>query len=119
MASRSSNLLTHVVYAITGALLAVVVFRLFVHSDDQEQVRRMIEATQQGDAQLVRKLLSDGADPDLGNPSGWRPLHYAAFFGNREVAEALDEIPKAGERLHKRATEAIEDVDKGTTDDAG
>lgn len=41
------------------------------------------------DAEGVRTLLKDGADPDAPDDNGWTPLHFAAQAGSVPVAEAL------------------------------
>ena len=38
---------------------------------------------------VIQLLLARGADPDLGNQSGWTPLHEAAWSGNRDVMQLL------------------------------
>lgn len=66
------------------------------------------EAAAVGDARRVEILLSD--DPHLLNSlshDGWRPLHLAAFFGHRDVAELLlDE----GAEIHAVSTNRMENM---------
>jgi len=42
-----------------------------------------------GDIDLVRLLISQGADVDAKEERGWTPLHSAAMLGHKEVAELL------------------------------
>ncbi len=41
------------------------------------------------DAELVRALLAEGADPAATDDDGWTPLHFAAQENAAEVAELL------------------------------
>ena len=42
-----------------------------------------------GDAERVRQLLSDGADPDAQDDDGWTPLHFACQERHSGVAKVL------------------------------
>ncbi len=46
-------------------------------------------AAHRNDLGAVRRLLSEGADPNLANRFGVTPLHEAAIVGNAEMLEAL------------------------------
>jgi uncharacterized protein len=48
---------------------------------------------------IARELVYEGADVNLSSATGWTPLHYAAFLGNRPLALFLKEHgaePKPG-----------------------
>ena len=51
------------------------------------------KAVRAGDADRVRELLDAGADVNVRNSSKqrlqWTSLHYAAYYGHREIAEIL------------------------------
>ena len=42
-----------------------------------------------GQRDVLRLLLSCGADADAANATGWTPLHHACLHGHTEVSEAL------------------------------
>lgn len=70
--------------------------------------RLITEAAASGDVEAVRDLLA--AEPDLvhaHSSDGWTPLHLAAHFGHRQIAELL---LAHGADVHARATN-----DLGTT----
>lgn len=46
-------------------------------------------AAHNNDAGAVKRLLSEGADPNLANRFGFTPLHEAAIVGNAEMLELL------------------------------
>lgn len=50
-------------------------------------------AAERGQADLIRLLLENGADPDCGTASygGWKALHLAAHWGHMEAAAVLRE----------------------------
>lgn len=47
------------------------------------------EAAIDGDAELVRSLLAQGADPNATDDAGWTPLHFAAQDHAVEVVRLL------------------------------
>lgn len=49
----------------------------------------VIVAINGGRMDILRRLLAAGADPNDGDPSGFTPLHQAAAFGHRAIAELL------------------------------
>ena len=50
----------------------------------------LLRSAYDGNADEVRSLLRQGADPNAAN-EGWRALHYAAFAGHLDVCKALIE----------------------------
>ena len=62
-----------------------------VGSDDQEELDWiLIVAIQDGDADVVKSLLDAGASPNaVDSDDEWRPIHYAARDGYKEIVELL------------------------------
>jgi len=54
-----------------------------------EPSKSLHDAAFGGDIDLVRLLISQGADVDAKEERGWTPLHSAAMLGHKEVAELL------------------------------
>jgi ankyrin repeat protein len=49
----------------------------------------LLTAARRGDLMAVRALLDAGADVEGSDVNGWRPLHYAALYGFRELVALL------------------------------
>ena len=49
----------------------------------------LIDAARNGEVEVVRSLLTDGADPNTAQGDGMTPLHWAAERGHAAVAELL------------------------------
>jgi hypothetical protein len=49
----------------------------------------LIEAVRAGQLQSVQELLDHGADTEIADDDGLRPLHEAAYLGHRKIAAAL------------------------------
>jgi len=58
-------------------------------SSNAMRVTPLHAATSRGDAEMVRKLLERGADPDARQQGGWTSLHNAAAQGNVEIVRLL------------------------------
>ncbi len=48
-----------------------------------------LKAIKNGDIERIRKLISQGADVNAKDKRGMTPLHNAAYYGQRQVAEVL------------------------------
>lgn len=59
---------------------------LWAQPGEEQQV---IQATIQGDAERVQKLLRSGADPNQRDPEGQTALLFSAFYGHLEVTRVL------------------------------
>ena len=46
-------------------------------------------AVQEGNIEAVKQHLAAGTDVNAKNTSGQTPLHYATFYGHKEIAELL------------------------------
>ena len=44
-------------------------------------VMELIAAAREGNVPEVKRLVAQGADVDVQDAIGWRPVHYAAFTG--------------------------------------
>jgi hypothetical protein len=53
--------------------------------------KELLEASEKGDVEKVKKLLKEGADLNAKNWFGWTPLHLAAYNGHIEVVKLLIE----------------------------
>lgn len=64
-----------------------------VSSDNTMRVTPLHSAAAQGDSKVAlricRMLLARGADPNLAQAGGWRPVHQAAAHGNLALVELL------------------------------
>lgn len=50
---------------------------------------KLYRAVRSGSIKEVKKLLRDGADPDIADNHGLTPLHHAAYWGETEIAQLL------------------------------
>lgn len=70
-------------------LLNVVGGNVSANTTDDEGTPLLLIALRQGQFRMVDLLLSEGADPNLGDANGVRPLRFAVFEGDVELAKAL------------------------------
>lgn len=62
------------------------------HSDSFEDTferEQLHFAAQDGDLELVKRLLNEGYQPNVFDDLGWTPLHYAAKGGHLDVMRLL------------------------------
>jgi uncharacterized protein len=64
----------------------------------------ILEASQQGQAEVVRALVARGASLTVGDQHGWTAIHHAAERGQVEVLRVLVE---AGADVNSRTAEAV------------
>jgi len=58
------------------------------------------EATKEGNIEAVKQHLAAGTDVNAKNKYGWTPLHHAASWGHKEIADLLRKHGgKTGEEL--------------------
>lgn len=59
-------------------------------AEDQEVLdRKLLAAAEKGSTDLVKDLLSSGAQVDATNEDGWTPLHFAAFYDHTDIVRLL------------------------------
>ena len=54
-----------------------------------DRENKLIAAVQQGDIELVRQAIDEGADVNERDQQGWTPLHWSAGSGNVEIIRFL------------------------------
>ena len=62
---------------------------------DKALLKVLSKPAWKGNIEAVKQHLAAGADVNVKDDSGWTPLHYAARYGRKEVAELL--IAKGGD----------------------
>ncbi len=70
--------------------------RVDVDAQDEDGHTGLQVAAANDQRDVLRLLLSSGADPALGNSSGWTPLHHACLHGHSDAARALIDAAGAG-----------------------
>ena len=65
---------------------------------DKNGETHLFRAVKNGDIRTVKKLLRDGANPNVANNHKLTPLHHAAYWGETEICEML---VKAGADVHQ------------------
>ncbi len=60
-----------------------------VNKKDAVGETRLYRAVRSGNVNEVKKLLRNGANPDIKNNEGLSPLHLAAYWGETEIVECL------------------------------
>ena len=73
--------------------------RTIVDQLDAERRSTLSWAAQRGDLEMIRQLLSHGADPNLADEGGKTPLHWAAYKGE---FFSLETLLDAGAEINKR-----------------
>ena len=76
-------------WAVSGVVLAVIVFELLDLRSDEERIRSLLAAVRRGNLAEVRELVDDGIDLGAVTPNGWTALHHAAFHGRADIVALL------------------------------
>lgn len=76
-------------WAVSGIVLAVIVFELLDLRTDDERFRALMAASRRGNLAEVRELVEDGIDLGAVTSTGWTALHHAAFHGRSDVVALL------------------------------
>ncbi|CAK0800614.1 unnamed protein product [Prorocentrum cordatum] len=61
---------------------------------DDEGVNALMKAAEQGESDVVRLLLDEGASPDAKDDEGWNVLMWAALQGHEDICEMLVREPE-------------------------
>ncbi len=59
------------------------------HSYSPDKNSQLIEAVKDGNIDRVRLLIAEGADINFQDKNGSTPLHWAAYYGRKEIAKLL------------------------------
>jgi len=86
---RRRSWTTQTAWAVSGVVLAVVVYELLDLRGDQERITQLVGASRRGDLAEVRAALKAGAPPDAATSAGWTALHLAAQGGHSDVVSLL------------------------------
>lgn len=70
--------------------ISMILFAMLAASSPA-QAGALHDAAKAGDAEQVKALLDQGADPEAQDKKGETPLNWAALAGHRKVAELLIE----------------------------
>lgn len=60
-----------------------------INKRDKNGETQLFRAVKNGDIRTVKKLLRDGADPNMANNHKLTPLHHAAYWGETEICDML------------------------------
>lgn len=60
-----------------------------VNKKNKQGETKLYCAARSGSLKQVKKLLRDGADPNIADDHGLTPLHQAAYWGETEIVDAL------------------------------
>lgn len=60
-----------------------------INKRNRQGETKLYRAARSGSLKEVKKLLRDGADPNIPDDHGLTPLHQAAYWGETEIVEAL------------------------------
>ena len=88
-ASRSGTWATQAAWAVSGIVLAVILFELLDLRSEEERLGELMRGVRRGQLEVVEQALESGLDPGLTTPDGWTALHYASFYGRTELVEVL------------------------------
>ena len=70
-------------------LLTTIAAVVLVGCGNPEADRALLDAANDGNIKAVKQHLAAGADVNAKSKFGRTPLHHAAYFGHKEVAELL------------------------------
>ncbi|CAK0878739.1 unnamed protein product [Prorocentrum cordatum] len=70
--------------------------RRVLDTKDDEGVTALMKAAEQGEADIVKLLLDEGASLDLKDDDGWNVLMWAALQGHEDICEMLVKEPEYG-----------------------
>jgi ankyrin repeat protein len=60
-----------------------------INKRNKDGETRLYRAVKNGDIKTVKRLLKDGADPNIPNAHKLTPLHHAAYWGESEMVDLL------------------------------
>jgi ankyrin repeat protein len=63
--------------------------QMIERAEKAKDANLFLKAIKKGDIERIRKLISQGADANAKDNRGMTPLHKAAYYGRRQIAEVL------------------------------
>ncbi len=73
-----------------------------VNKRNKQGETKLYRAVRSGNIKEVKKLLRDGADPDIADAHGLTPLHQAAYWGEGEITALLLKAGRTGKCREQR-----------------
>jgi len=98
--ARSSGA-AQLAWAVSGVVLAVIVYELLDLQGDEERAGRLLQSSRAGDLSAAREALKAGAAADAATSAGWTALHLAAMGGHSDVVALLLEAGAPATATHK------------------
>lgn len=87
-------------WAVSGVVLAVLVYELLDIRGDEERAARLLQSARAGDLAAAREALEAGAAPDA-TSAGWSALHLAARGGHSDLVALLLEAGAPARQTHQ------------------
>ena len=70
-------------------LITTIAAVVLVGCGNPEADRALLDAANDGNIKAVKQHLAAGADVNAKDDNGWIPLHFAVYYGHKEIVELL------------------------------